>query len=461
MKWAMLGWVTLAGTLLAADVPPEVNAGEVNAGHVTAECKMVILPQKLALPLIDQLTDLSTNEVAWKKVASLVDSGKATLVADMVTNSMSGTRAVAENMQEFMWPDIWRFPELPPNISRKKALDLIKATPIVGLFPLMCGQQNIGTNFQITASINRDGGTCNVELWFSHTRFLHFDETPWARRADGSLVLDRVPDFHTMTNRMTVDVRSGQKLLVGVHKTPGLKSDFLELFLLEVHFSGPADPHPRVSPLKSARVEALIISMPGREALRLMSRLTASGSIAPVVNELKNQIGDGKVELLGWPQFLIKDNERGISQTDDEIRYPSYYEPPSTPGLGWERPRIHTDVMTKLKQSNAGLAQVCGTAGPNVYEGRNFGLAFEMELKNESADAQLSVRLTGPPNYVRTKGVLALNGSQAVHTNVEFDTFSSNEQRSISVGEWALGGTFLDLRRSKFQFWLIKVNRLN
>jgi|GEM_PF-2247568 len=78
---------------------------------VTAECKMIVLPQKDALSLINEFNDDAKTEAAWEQVNKMVESGQAELVGNLISRGSEGSKLTAECIEKIRYGQRFRFPK--------------------------------------------------------------------------------------------------------------------------------------------------------------------------------------------------------------------------------------------------------------------------------------------------------------------------------------------------------------
>ncbi len=66
---------------------------------------MVTLPQKLALPMIDDFNVKITVDHAWRRLQEMIANGEATLEGNLVVKGVEGVRLLAESVEEVTLSD--------------------------------------------------------------------------------------------------------------------------------------------------------------------------------------------------------------------------------------------------------------------------------------------------------------------------------------------------------------------
>jgi hypothetical protein len=207
--------------------------------NVTAECQMIVLPQKVALPLLPELLDEAKIEGAFAKLQELIASGTAQLAANLLLKSRDGEKAVAESIEELRYGTEFDPPQLPQNAPNDPAI--LKHWPVAGVTPTAFETRNVGATLEIEVNVAKEGALLDVAVIPLHVRFLRWAKTDAGRLANGERLAVEQPIFHTMKNISSLSLRNGQRVLLGVHKLTE-PADTLELFILRVTVAPIAKP---------------------------------------------------------------------------------------------------------------------------------------------------------------------------------------------------------------------------
>jgi hypothetical protein len=200
---------------------------------VVAECEMVILPQKAALPLIAEFSDDDKADAAWDKVQKMIESGEATLAGDLMVKGGGGQTLISETVEEVRYAKEFKAPALPDKIPADNALETLKAWPAVAITPTAFEKRKVGQMLTLSVSASEDGKWLNCAAAPEHVRLLRWDKFEAGKLANGDSLSVQQPQFHSMKNTTSLRLRNGQKTLLGVHKVPGAENSF-EFFLLRV-----------------------------------------------------------------------------------------------------------------------------------------------------------------------------------------------------------------------------------
>jgi len=201
--------------------------------NLTAECQMVVLPQKVALPLIAELSDDARIEAAWAGVQKMIESGTATLIANIVLKGVAGKKLLSETFEELRYATEFDPPQLPQDVPNEKAAEFLKNWPIVGITPTSFETRNVGATLELEANVSEDGSWISANVVPQHVRLLRFAKHDAGIMPSGERLSVEQPQFHTMKNTLSMHLRAGQRVLVGVHKLHG-EENLIEFFVLRV-----------------------------------------------------------------------------------------------------------------------------------------------------------------------------------------------------------------------------------
>lgn len=216
----------------------DVPAPAVPQWEVIADCQMVLLPQKAALPLIPDLSDDAKIEAAFATLQQMIAKGEATLAANLVVRGLGDRPLASETTEEMRYPTEFNPPELPGEIPKEKPTEFLKAWPVVGITPTAFETRKIGAMLALTASVSLDGQWIAAEVVPQHVRFLRNSKYDGGVLASGEHLSVEQPLFTTLKNTCFLRVHAGQRLLVGIHKVPG-EENTMELFFLRIRTQRP------------------------------------------------------------------------------------------------------------------------------------------------------------------------------------------------------------------------------
>ena len=200
---------------------------------LSAECQMIVLPQKLALPLIAEMNDDAKMEAAWATAQRMIAGGEATLVANLILKGEAGKLLLQSSVEEVRYPTEFDPPHLPQNVPKEKILEVLKNWPVVGITPTAFETRHVGTTLELNATVSDDGEWISAEVTPQHVRLLRMDKFDAGTMPSGEHLTVEQPQFLSLKNSLKMHLRLGQRTLVGVHKLPG-EENKMELFLLRI-----------------------------------------------------------------------------------------------------------------------------------------------------------------------------------------------------------------------------------
>jgi len=206
----LCGLVALS-RIFAQEAAPEIKGNSTLPFIVTAESRIVVLPQKEAVLLLPELADDARCEAGYERLQAMIQDGKAELVADLVLKTREGKTATAAASEEMRYPTEFD----PPTPTAFETRDL---GPSLELTPI---------------SLSADGRSVEVNVTARDVRFLHWNRYDAGGLPNGERLGIEQPQFHSIRNTSTLRLQNGQRILFGAHKIPGDKGG-MELFLLRV-----------------------------------------------------------------------------------------------------------------------------------------------------------------------------------------------------------------------------------
>lgn len=238
--WNRLLFVAIMMLGMLARARCENNKPGEGRWNVIAECQMVVLPQKAAWPLIPDLSDDDKIEAAWTKVQQMIERDEATLVANLAIRGEAGVKMVAQSVEEVRYATEFTPPQLPERIPKEKPLEFLKNWPHVGITPTAFETRNVGATLELKATVSNDGQWISMEVQPAHVRLLRFVKIEAGILPSGERLSVEQPYFSSLRNTLTMHVRAGQRVLLGMHKIPTEENN-LELFFLRVRVQRTGD----------------------------------------------------------------------------------------------------------------------------------------------------------------------------------------------------------------------------
>ena len=201
---------------------------------ITAECRMILVPAKGALALIEELSDEATIDATWKRVQERIERGEIESVAAVVARGVEDENLEAQTGEHLRYPTEFDPPQLPQKVPEEKPAEFLKAWPVVGVTPTAYESRHIGQALKVSASVTPDGEWIDATVSAQHERLVRWVKYDAGRLADGERISVEQPIFHTMKNTGRMYLRNGQRLLLGVHKAADPEVKAYELFVLRV-----------------------------------------------------------------------------------------------------------------------------------------------------------------------------------------------------------------------------------
>ena len=182
------------------------------------------------------------------------------------------------------------------------------------------------------------------------------------------------------------------------------------------------------------RSEMQLVQLPQIDGLRMRSRLKDEATVASGVKELHELIADGKAKLIAFSSNWSVSGERIVSETIEEIRYETEWNPPIFPG-GFG---ISIEPSADIQFLDA-LSQSPGLDTPTGFETRNVGVSLELNgtvietgrAVDASFVAQSVSLLTMRPTFVVVKDNLSF--AQPI-----FRVHRTTTQLELRSGRWYL-----------------------
>ena len=200
---------------------------------IHAECQMIVLPQKLALPLIADLNDDAKVEAAWANAQQMIARGEATLAAHLDLKGEAGAKLVSESVEEYRYPTEFDPPRLPEGVPKENLAEVLKNWPVVGITPTSFETRNLGASLELNATVSDDGKWISAEVTPQHIRLLRSEKFDAGTMPSGEHLSIAQPQFTSLKNTLKMHLQAGHRTLIGVHKLPGDENK-MELFILRV-----------------------------------------------------------------------------------------------------------------------------------------------------------------------------------------------------------------------------------
>jgi hypothetical protein len=175
--------------------------------------------------------------------------------------------------------------------------------------------------------------------------------------------------------------------------------------------------------------------MPQEKALALLPELRSADKIEAAVAQILAAIDRKEAILTGYPIIYILDGERGVTETIEEKRYPTEFEPPQSQ---------RNSEQPSPSAPNPVPTTTIDPALPTAFETRNLGVTLEVEPR--VLEGGRSIRLSVLPQWVALLKFESYDSVKDKHGRVmridqpQFFTTKSNAQLVVQNGQRILLG---------------------
>jgi hypothetical protein len=151
-----------------------------------------------------------------KQVQELVKKGEAKVMETMICNARSGEKALAESINEFIYPTEYQPPTLPGTFGASDGddgLSLDEVQTLEKLFsfsPTSFETRNLGTTLEIEPTSGADDKV--IDLRLAPDMVWHTGETVWVERKDSSGNTSKIqmPKIYSMRTTTALTCKEGQ-----------------------------------------------------------------------------------------------------------------------------------------------------------------------------------------------------------------------------------------------------------
>ena len=203
---------------------------------------MVDLPEEKALALLPDLRDDARIESAYTQIINAIQHKEATLVAYPVVFASNDNRVTAATIDELLYPTEFEPPKVPQNVG-SATMNVGHGTattttdnnpPPVNLTspPTNFEKRNVGVSLEVSVTLPLpDKQWFKVDLDVRNVVFLGFD---WFEVLKMPTLTSSIqqPEFFTMEISSSLVLRSGQRVLCGMHKLKNPAGQ-VELFIMQ------------------------------------------------------------------------------------------------------------------------------------------------------------------------------------------------------------------------------------
>ena len=185
-------------------------------------------------------------------------------------------------------------------------------------------------------------------------------------------------------------------------------------------------------PLWRIGIEVLMVRIPTGDALSLVPALRDSRLAEAAVADLRTRIEKGTATLVAAPVLQTLSGNRVASESIEELRYPTEFDPPQFPGGFGTSPRRPFTLPDGV---------------PTAFETRNLGATVEIEPVVTGDGKWIDMSIT--PMHVsflrfdRFKLGKTDWGGHGFVDQPRFFTAKTTTQLRARSGQWSLLGTFV------------------
>lgn len=171
---------------------------------------------------LEQMTDLladpdasTSDAMLRKKIAELIEAGKAEIIETQMVIARSGEKATSESIREYIYPTEYEPPELPSTVKIEKgAEDTISkkdlATPPT---PTAFEARNVGSILEVEPTISEDSRY--IDLRLAPEIVYHVENHKWATWKDKHGETDiKMPIFYSLRVTTALVMANKQPVLV-------------------------------------------------------------------------------------------------------------------------------------------------------------------------------------------------------------------------------------------------------
>ena len=207
----------------------------------------------------------------------------------------------------------------------------------------------------------------------------------------------------------------------------------------ELEKLGGFDPMPPDPADYNLHLDIQMISLPTEDALPLIEALRDEARIKEAVATLQVMLAKKKATLVGWPMVITKSGTRAVSESIDEIRYPTEFsfEGPEVAALKPEEKPAAPDAAAPAKKEDTVVA-------PYAFQTRNVGVTFEVEPVFDPQTKRFEIQLA--PQHVSFTGfekhVVETDGRKTIVEQPHFYTNKITTGLSVHDGDYVFLGAF-------------------
>ena len=191
-----------------------------------------------------------------------------------------------------------------------------------------------------------------------------------------------------------------------------------------------------------------MVVLPQKQALTLLPDLMNAKRIEGAFAKIQQLIGSEKAQLVANLVGKLRDREKGLIETLEEVRYPVEFDPPNVPQ------NVPENVEALKSWPHVGVT-------PTAYEPRKVGAIMDLDASVNAAETLLEIKCSGEHvRFLRWEkvdcGKLA-DGQRLFIEQPAFHSMKSTGSFYLANGERLLIGTHkLKDTPDRIEFFLFK-----
>jgi hypothetical protein len=179
------------------------------------------------------------------------------------------------------------------------------------------------------------------------------------------------------------------------------------------------------------RCDLQVVRVPQQAGLLLRSRLKDAAEIARAVTELHEMIADGKAKLIAFNTVRGASGDRTISETVEEIRYQTEWDPPFWPQTFGAK--IEPSLEMRFSKELYSIPQF---DVPTGFETRNIGLTLEFVGTVFDGGSAVDVSIVAQNvTFLGMRSALVVDRKDERFTQPIFRTHKLTTQLPVESGE--------------------------
>ena len=204
--------------------------------NVRIEMQIVAIPDEIAVPLVTELMDEKKIESAYAKIQVLLAKGTAKLIGWPIVTTKPGQKAIVEAVDEIRYATEYD----PPTVSftpNVKTSEPVKIEPKADMtlfegIPKTFETRNTGVTLEVEPVLSPDAKMIALSVATQHVRLKGFNKITLEKSATGGKVTVEQPEFDTMKLTTELNLRNGQRILMGVFRVSD-PAKHIEFFILK------------------------------------------------------------------------------------------------------------------------------------------------------------------------------------------------------------------------------------